>query len=170
MKKEKSPVLVIGCILFLLLFIVLPPVFRAYIPNDNQAGGNNIIEQNKIEILKCNRIYADELFQENVSVKYLNDEIKTNTITYTKLDAVPEGYVPPAETNPQAVAEEYTYLSNIPNISNNTVTNTTTIIITDELFKANNQEERLSYYFQNDIASQKTWYEQMNYTCNILES
>ena len=53
MKKEKSPILVIVCILFLSSFIILPPVFRAYIPNDDIVVESPPV-QDAINILRKN--------------------------------------------------------------------------------------------------------------------
>ena len=88
MKKGKSPVLVICCIIFLLCFIVIPPFFRAYIPKEkvivNPAGNE------KLEVLQCSKYFAEELYKVSSNTKYRNSTIDTNTITYEKLDQVPD--------------------------------------------------------------------------------
>ena len=58
MKKSKPPVLVILCMFLLLLLIVVPPIFRKYIPKENQQINNKV---NTIQILSCNKTFSDNI-------------------------------------------------------------------------------------------------------------
>ena len=168
MKKERNPILVIFCILLLLLLIVLPPVFRKYIPKEEKEEVE--VVKDKISLLKCNRLFADSLYQVNVSVKYLNDSFSTNTILYQKLDTIPQNYIEKEVELPINIVDEITYLSSLKEIIKNENGNLMSITINDETILDNPTDENLKNHSQQDINNQKQIYEKMGYTCNILES
>lgn len=115
MKKEKSPILVVSCIFFLLLLIILPPVFRKYIPKE-EVTSNDQTQKQKLTILQCSRIFSTDLYQVTAKIKYVNGSVNTNTLTYKKLDALPEGFQEPTAEVAVVFLEEYTYLSNLNQI------------------------------------------------------
>ena len=115
MKKEKSPILVISCILLLLLLIILPPVFRKYIPKE-KVTSNDQPQKQELTILQCNRIFSTDLYQVTAKVKYINGSVNTNTLTYKKLEALPESFQEPTIEVPVVFFEEYNYLSNLNQI------------------------------------------------------
>lgn len=168
MKKERNPILVIFCILLLLSLIILPPVFRKYIPKEEEKEIEVI--KDKISLLKCNRVYADSLYQVNVSTKYLNSSFSTNTILYQKLDTIPQDYVEKTVELPINIIDEITYLSSLKAVIKNENGNLISITINDDVISNNQTEENLKNYSQQDINNQKQTYEKMGYTCNILES
>lgn len=165
MKKEKSPILVITCILFLSAFIILPPIFRAYIPNDDI-----VIEppaaQDKIQVLKCNKYFKEELFKVSSSVKYRNDLIEENTITYERVEKLP-GDV--SSNTSITVEEEYNMFKSLNNIDISTEEKITIVKIDQDLIDNNPDHSNLLNYYQS-LENQKLYYEEMGYTCNTLES
>ena len=165
MKKEKSPILVIVCILFLSSFIILPPVFRAYIPNDD-----NLIEsppvQDKKQVLKSKKYFKEELFKVSSSVKYRNDLIEENTITYEKIEKVPDDVSPNTSIT---VEEEYNMFKSLNNIDISTEERVTIVKIDQDLIDNNSEHSNLLNYYQS-LENQKLYYEEMEYTCNVLES
>lgn len=169
MKKEKSKVLIIACILVLLLFIILPPVFRRLFP-DPPKEQTPVTNQNKISILQCNRIFATELYQVSVRVKYLNHNIHSNTMIYHKLETLPEGYQEVEASTPTAVLEEYNYLSKIEGIEMQREDPNLTLVLTQEAIIMNPEDPTLPTYFQEDMLNQKGFYEQRGYSCIINET
>lgn len=166
MKKEKSPVLVVFCILILLMFIILPPVFRNYIPKEEKR--DNIVKD-KISILNCNRVFNDELYNVSSKTKYLNNSIVQNIITYQKLTQITNDTNQNTAAKPITVAEEFGMLSKLNGVNIQTSDPNTIVIIDRNLIENNNTDQNLKNYFQ-DITNQKEYYEAMGYTCNILES
>ena len=183
MKREKSPILVVTCMLFLLVFIIVPPVFRKYIPKQVDTTNTEKVK-NTIQILKCNKTFNDELYKVNSSTKYIDDKIVSNTIRYQKIDntqitnsdnnqnnnanadvvTIDEG------TSGVTVNDEYNYFSSLSDINITSNSTLTTVVINKKSLESNSSETTLKNYYQDSISSQKKFYENMGYTCNILES
>ena len=170
MKKEKSPILVISCILFLFLFIILPPVFRKYIPKEEAKKDNQIESKQELSILQCSRIFPTDLYQVTAKVKYINGSISTNTITYRKIETVPDDYQEPVEETPLVLMDEYNYLTNLPNIEKKAEEPNPILVINSNTIKNNDSDENLKLYFQDDITKQEEFYKEKGYTCNTMEA
>lgn len=166
MKKEKSPVLVISCILFLLMFIILPPVFRKYIPKEADDRNLNL---DKLEILTCTKTSVSEMYKIISKCKYRNGIFESNTIEIEKLLEIS------AETNgidaPSTItiASENANLASINGINSTVNNNLITYVIDNNLIQNNSNNEILKKYIQN-LTEQKNMYESLSYTCNIMES
>ena len=174
MKKEKSPVLVILTIFFLSLFVILPPIFRKALPKQEQLEKQT---DNKLVILVCSNVFAEESYRVVSKTKYLNNNTISNVITYSKL--VNEQNVP-TDTNVETsntqesekqntVLNELKYFKSIPNLD--IVDSNTNIIITINAKSIDNNpnEEQLKKYF-NSITIQQKFYKDLGYKCNIIES
>lgn len=169
MKKEKSPILVVSCIFFLLLLIILPPVFRKYIPKE-EVTSNDQTQKQKLTILQCSRIFSTDLYQVTAKIKYVNGSVNTNTLTYKKLDALPEGFQEPTAEVAVVFLEEYTYLSNLNQIEKKAEEPNPILVISSNTIKSNETDDNLKLYFQDDITSQKDFYTKRGYTCNTMEA
>lgn len=167
MKKEKSPILVISCILLLLTFIVLPPLFRYLIPRPSDITTKKNVVKKQLQVLKCSKYFPEELYLESISVKYKDGIIDTNTISYKKIDQVPEGVLPNTSIK---VSDEYNMFNSLKNIKvNNNNTDLITVTIDQELINDNKENTDLINYYQ-DLTEEQSFYENMGYTCNVLES
>lgn len=183
MKREKSPILVVICMLFLLIFIIVPPVFRKYIPKQIDTNSTEKVK-NTIKILKCNKTFSNEFYQVNSSTKYVDDKIVSNTIRYQKIDSTQNNN---SENNQNSnsnednvtlddaasvvtVNDEYNYFSSLSDINITSNDSLTTVVINKKSLESNDSETTLKNYYQDSISSQKKFYENMGYTCNILES
>ncbi len=164
MKKERSVVLVICCIIFLLSFIVLPPFFRSYIPKEKTIVGTS--EQPKLKILQCSKYFKEELYKVSSNTKYINDAISVNTITYEKLDQVPEDSVPNSSIT---VSEELNLFKALNNVDIEVNDTTTVVTVNQDLVDNNPDHIDLLNYYQS-LDDQKNYYETIGYKCNILES
>lgn len=187
MKKERNPILVIACIFFLSLFIILPPAFRNMIPNDSSSSTANLNKKTNsksndatsqgIAILQCNQVFSEDLYRVSVNVKYLNSSIKSNTITYQKLDTLEEDNEKISETeesteenkqsSSSSIIEEYNYLSQLQGIEQRGEDPNFIFVITEDTISNNTEDENLLLYFQNDISAQKSFYEEKGYICTI---
>lgn len=168
MKKERNKVVVVLCMILLLVPIILPPVFRKFIPKEEV--NSQIENKSKIELLKCRRVFLEELYEVNSSTRYMDGKISTNKIIYNKLITPPEDYVEKEMINHTTVAEEFAYFSSLNNINIETNEKATTVILNKDSIRNNTTDANLTLYLQEDIVNQKSFYENMGYTCNILES
>lgn len=163
MKKEKSPILVIICILVLLIFIVLPPLFRKYIPKPEID--NSQVNKVSLKVLKCEKYFKEELYHVTSDSKYKNNQIDNNKIVYEKLQQVPEGV---NNNTSITVLEEFNMFNTLNNVSIDINDTIATVNINQNLINSNPDNERLLNYFQ-PIEEQKSYYESMGYNC-IIES
>lgn len=163
MKKEKSPILVICCILFLSFFIALPPLFRMMIPEKDIVVEKET--KDKIVFLKCSRYYKTDLYKVSSSVKYKNELIDSNTITIEKIKKTPEGVEDIPGTT---IQEEYQMFQSLNNIDITETEDTTIIRVDQNLMDSNLENEELLNYYQS-LENQQAFYEGRGYTCNLLK-
>lgn len=171
MKKEKSPILVIFCILLLSLFIILPPIFRMTIPKTKvDISKEENTTTPKLILVNCNRIFDSELYQVVSKTKYVDGKINTNTINYQKLAVLPEDYVPPTVQSTITVESELAFFKTLEGIQINTTEMGTTLILDQSLSISNSMNETFMQYYQENPNDQKNFYESLGYQCKILES
>ena len=100
------------------------------------------------------------------SVKYRNDLIEENTITYEKIEKVPDDV---SLNTSITVEEEYNMFKSLNNIDISTEEKVTIVKIDQDLIDNNSEHSNLLNYYQS-LENQKLYYEEMEYTCNVLES
>ncbi len=169
MKKSKPPVLVILCMFLLLLLIVVPPIFRKYIPKENQQINNKV---NTIQILSCNKTFSDNIHKGSSTSKYINDEIITNTINFTIINN-PTTNNTPYQNNNQSSSDttyeqEYQKLTTLKDINIKVNDNVTNMVIDKKIYNKNKNNENIDNYY-NPIEIQKENYELLGYKCQIIE-
>lgn len=169
MKKEKSPILVIFCIFLLSLFIILPPVFRKMLPREEETNNQEELQQPKLVVVNCNITYPNELYQISSRTKYSGDNPPINTITFTKLETLPENYQSSDIVPTTNATEELTYLKSIPNMQFIENQNVITFTIDNAIISSVSDDEKISQYLSEDYDIQKTTLEALGYTCNVLE-
>ncbi len=169
MKKERNPIVVLLTMFFLSLFIILPPTFRSLIPKDETPATPDIP---KLAIVKCNKVFSQELYQVVSKTKYVDGFPVNNIITYEKLTSLPDGTQEAADTASQTptVAEELTYYKGIPNLEITEEGAITTVIINKKIINANPTEQYLKERLNSAAARQKVFYSDLGYRCNIMES
>ena len=176
MKKEKSPILVILTIFFLSLFIILPPTFRKLVPKEEKKKTIS-----KLTVVICNKMYTSELYRVNSKTKYDSDGTIVNTITYTVIDASQiqqnteqsiENYEQVQENNDttDSIAAELNYFKSIPNLDIVDSVGSTVVTINQREIDSHPTESKLISYLSDNPKSQKSFYEELGYTCNIIES
>ncbi len=174
MKKEKSPLVVVITIFFLSLFIILPPTFRAIIPDETAELKKSSTKTSAppLSIVTCNKTFGTEMYQVVSRTKYVNGKPNTNTIRYQKLTTLPKGEDTEAIPDGSAptVSDELTYFKSIPNL--NITDNGNLVIVTIDATIVNNNptETTLKQYFNNTSTKQKNYYENMGYKCNVMDS
>lgn len=164
MKKAKNPILVILSILFLSLFIILPPLFRTYMKENDMVTKPPV--KDKIQILKCYKYFKEEFYRVSSSVRYKNDLIDSNTIIYEKVEQVPDDVL---DNQSITVNEEYALFKSLNNVDISTEGTATIIKIDQSLIDNNLDNSHLPNYYQ-PLEEQRLFYESMGYTCNELDS
>jgi len=193
-KKGSSNLFVYILMLFLLLFIVIPPVLRAFVPKTKE----NVLEpkKEKIVLLTCNKTSEDQSYQMSSKTKFLNGEATSVTLTYEKKNSNSSGEgsditqseveggvqsspdIEGANTNSVAPNPSHSF-SNLEaefeifrNLGDATVIEDETkfsVTMTPETVASNNSIESLNDYFRL-LPNQKKYYEEAGYVCTKVES
>lgn len=169
MKTEKSPILVIFCIFLLLSFIVVPPIFRKYIPKEDHTNMQNK-NQNHILILTCSKIYVTEKMNVTSKTKYINHEPIHNVVSYENI--IEEKNIESTEeeeTNQISVTEELQALLSLKNVKSTTNDKIVTVTIDKTLLQQNENNQTLNSYLQG-LTGQKKSYENKGFSCTTMES
>lgn len=173
MKKEKSPIIVILCIVFLSTFIILPPTFRSLIPKNNSKKENNTSSNMpKLVVINCNKTYPNELYQVNSKTKFVNNT-QVNVITYQKLDSLPDNYTPAATNGMDTTTtaeSEIAYFKSLVGIEMEEQEKIVRFTIDNNLIKSNPMDNKLVNYLTSDPDLTRINFENMGYTCNKMES
>ena len=77
--KKFHPIRAYILITFFSLLIILPPLFRLFLPNMNSAVSKH---QDTIMNITCTRDYPQEQLTETVIIRYINTKIDQTRITY----------------------------------------------------------------------------------------
>ena len=188
MKKETNNIVIYVCMIFLLLFIVIPPVLRQFVPREQVE--ENTEKKDKLVLLTCNKTSDDGLYTINAKSKFNNGEPTTVTIMYQLKNSVQEdlndsqepsveGEVPSADaTLPEENATQTTVAIADPAL---TVfrglvdaevkedANSFSVIMTKKTLESNSEMKDLNNYF-NVLSNQRKYYESLAFTCTKLES
>ncbi len=169
-KKEKSTVLVIITILFLSIFIIVPPILRLVYPKTEASSTRNREEQNDImetTVLNCTKINMIEQYQITSEVTYSNEEATKNIIIYRKL--TPEELTQVEQTGEEqtigtTVAAELALFQSVPNLSIKTEATEITVTITSKDIDNNKEILDLLNYLQG-LTEQESFYATQGYAC-----
>lgn len=162
-QKEKSPVLVISTIIFLALFIILPPLFRTLFPKDTSSNEGTT---KVFSLLTCTKTSVDG-YTITSKVKYTDDNPDRNTIIYTKIPQSEQQETLPTTTT-RTATEEITFFKAITDIQVIEGENNMTIIIKEDNINNNSNNIELANYLLPQ-KKQQEYYEEQEYTCSITK-
>lgn len=164
-KEPRSPLVVVAAMLFLALFIVLPPLFRAYVPKEEEVVETII----KKHVLSCEGVYVNEKLKVIVKISYEDDVAVNNKITYMAYTPTEEDIKNDGEIKPDKTAkEEITYFKTISDIQITEGSTQTMVVITDDVVENNpEQVELVNYLPVTDVAISN--YEAQGFTCSKVE-
>lgn len=77
-KEPKSPILVVATIMFLSLFIILPPVFRKFFPEEEVVVEQEVVKTS----LSCEKVAVAENMKVTTKISYENDVAMKNVMTF----------------------------------------------------------------------------------------
>ncbi len=148
-------------IFLLLLFIVLPPLFRIIFPREETSENNDNLPL--IMNLTCNKEedFGDYQLKTKIESNYYEDKIHDTTFTYEIIDVSGAGSVG------DITIDEYDALRAIENVKSSENEN----IYTLKIDYANNDysNEELLADHQHVIAEQLRYYTDNSFTCNTAK-
>lgn len=163
-KKQKNPIIVILAIIFLAMFIVLPPLFRKMYPKEE-----DVVEVvNKSHILTCERISVVNNYKISYKVTYNNGKPTKNVVLfdyYTPTEA--EKTV--ADSNVMTAEEELNYFKGIEGVEVAQDGNRFSLTITSATIDNVDVNSGLNDYFKSSSSEQQMFFEEQGYSCSIVE-
>lgn len=159
MKTEKNIIKAYIIIVVLSLLIILPPIFRVFLPKQKTVIGYN---QGNITTVTCTKDYSTEKISETVEIRYVNSKIKQTIITYKPLTNTT---IVTDEDN-LTPSKELAYFKKLKNIKIEEKEDITTVTITDNVIKENKDKKDLqNNYFNNQKIEQKLYFANRNFNC-----
>lgn len=165
-KSPKSPILVLATMIFLAMFIILPPVFRLAFPAEE------VVEEKEkvITSLFCERVSISEMKKITTKITYEDGVPVKNVITY--IEYTPTEEDKNNDTDNMAdmtVAAELLYFKGINGIDILEKASQTVITVTDDNVVNNPQEVELTKYLsEREVALAN--YEAQGYSCTKTDS
>ncbi len=160
-KKPKSPVLVLATILFLAMFIALPPIFRALYPKGDEETKTEV---NKY-MLACEYISVSENMKITSRISYEDDVAIKNTLTYLKYEPTEEEKLANAENSRDLTAiQEVALFKAIEGIEVSENESQTVAIITRKSLELNPDKVELERYLPTFDMAQSAL-EAQGYSC-----
>ena len=167
MKKEKkqySVFTVLLCIMFLAVFIILPPICRKFFPEPEKE-----VEQVKSTMytLDCSRNSASEKMKIRKVVEYKNTEILSHTLNFELFEPTPEDIENEKQIPPLAyrAIDEINFLKSLHGINAKQDDKTATFVLTIDILN-NNDPQELNKYFSTRGEIKKQL-ESEGYTCKL---
>lgn len=165
-KTDYINLLLALAICFLFLIIIAPPILRKTMPKTVIIP--NTKNENAI-ILSCVGINAEEQYKINSRTKYIDEDIKQNIITYTKLTN--EELANEIKVNPIISASannEIVFFQTIKELNIDINQSTTVVSIQDYAANKNTSNFNFMYYFQ-EKEKQKAFYTSQGYSCTEIK-
>lgn len=165
-KKEKSILLVLFTIFILLLFIILPPLFRNLFPKEVVEDTTNV---NKIEILTCTITNNNEKYSVTSRIKYINNIIQNNTITYKPISDN-NSINNTTGSNYISVTDQFNYFNTLQDVVITNNDDGSIIIKLDKSLLTSNQNNETLNNYLSKIDIEEEFFTSQGYTCSSLSS
>lgn len=165
-KSPKNPILVVLTIIFLSLFIILPPVFRAYLPKEPGYVEPEIVKRTlyceKISVVESKKITMKISYEDGVAVK--------NVLTFLNYTPTTDEIVNDAGIVPEkTVVQEINYLKAIAGVNVNENSSQTVIEITRQNVVDNPTMPELGSYLEGMTEATER-FESLGFTCSEVDN
>lgn len=163
-KKEKPTWLVLCTIVFLALFIALPPIFRTFIPKEKEVVEEKVVKNS----LYCERIVVKENKKIMTTISYQNDIAMLNKTVFMNYTPTADDLEIEDVDTGMTVAQEIAFLKAINGVTVEENASQTVIKITGQVLTDNPTVPQLDNY----MAASKTaisHYESMGYYCTMMD-
>ncbi len=164
-KKPKSTIVVLATMIFLAMFIVLPPLFRIYFPKEEIVEEKDAV----LSTLSCERVSPTEALKITMKILYEDSVPVNNTITYISYAPTPEEIVnDPGSMTDMTAQAEINYFKSIADIEITENVSQTIVIITDEDVSNNPEQIQLTNYLaDSDVMTSN--FEAQGYICTMTD-
>ena len=161
-KKEKSPIVVFAAILFLAIFIVLPPVFRLLYPKEQEV---DVVKT----VMVCEKISIKESLKAVSKISYENGNAVNNQMTFSKYTPTEEEIATSGDIElTQTIESEMTFLKTVAGVKKDIKDGDVVINVTLDLVKKNPDQVQLNEYLLNaDLVVSS--FESNDYSCKTVE-
>lgn len=165
-RKPKSPILVFATMLFLLMFIVLPPLFRSLFPVEVVV--EEVKQTKKDYMLTCIKNSTSENLRAMSKISYVNNLPVSNTIIYTSYVASSEENVQKEDSESVlTIAEELALFRDVEGVLINDENNSVKVSITKEVIDSNSDNLEFANFLLQNVDKQKKYYEGQGYACIV---
>ena len=162
-KKPISPNIVFATILFLLMFIALPPYFRFMFPKEEV-----VVDTSKKYTLVCSKVSVNEKMRIVSKIDYEDHAPVINKITYMPYAADDTDVINKESANKVlSAAEELALFRKVEGILIKDVKLTTVVTIEKANIDANQDNLDLLNFFLPTFEEQMTYYQGQGYSCNV---
>lgn len=169
-KREKSTVLVLFTIFILLVFIILPPIFRGLFPKTVSDEKDDITEV--IKILYCKVDDYKEGYNISINARYIDGEIKKNIITYKPLTVSDNGNNDSLDNNDNFISinKQFELFNSLDSIDiKNNSDGSVVVSIDQDVIDGNDDNLDLANYFMS-FEKQKQFFTNQGYECSSVSS
>lgn len=165
--KTIKPKLAIIAMVILLIFIILPPVFRMAFPA-NVINDKDDISKIEIKVLSCDRFILSTLQRVSSTITYENGMPLRNEMSYKTFEMNNNllNFIKEPTIAVKTVEEELAYFQSLEKIDVYIGQDDTKVVIEDKGLSANSQDAELKNYMLG-INEQKTRFEAQGYFCTI---
>lgn len=160
-KAPKSPLLVAATIMFLSIFIILPPMFRAYLPKVDDVVRVEIVKHT----LYCEKISVAEKKKVTSKISYENDVAVLNVMTFMDYTPTDNDKKTGSKDTAYSAKQEINYLKSFAGIDVRESSSQIVFEITQQTTLDNRDESNLTNYV-GDTALATTFYESQGFTCS----
>lgn len=165
-KAPKSPILVIATMMFLAMFIILPPLLRKYMPKEEEIVKVKIVKHT----LYCEKISISEKKKITSRISYENDIAVKNVMTfmeYTPSQEEIDGNK--GENSGQTVEQEVNYLKSVNGADIQENASQTVITLTQQNAIDNSMDTNLlNYLSETDVEIE--YFESNGFVCSKIEN
>lgn len=162
-KKPKSPILVFATMIFLLMFIVLPPLFRNLFPVEEIAE-----EVKKDYMLTCIKVSTSENLRVVSKISYIDNVPMSNEIVYMPYAASSdEAAINDVDENILTAAEELALFRKSEGVLIADEDLNVVVSINEEVINNNSENLELANFLLPAVLEQQEYYEGQGYSCTL---
>lgn len=161
-KTPKSPLLVIATMMFLVMFIILPPLLRKYMPKEEKVVEVKIVKHT----LYCEKISVSEKKKVSSKISYENDVAVKNVMTF--MDYTPEAGDKDTDNNGMTVEQEINYLKSVTGVDIEENSSQTIITLTQQNAIDNSMDTNLLNYLSGTDV-EISYFEENGFACSKIE-
>ena len=165
-KKPKSPILVFATMIFLLMFIVLPPLFRSLFPEEEIVEEVKVTE--KDYLLTCSKVSVAENIRIESNISYVEGLPISNHISYMPYAASSDEDIQnDTSENVLMAAEELAIFRGIEGVLMTDSNGGIEVSIEKDVIDSHSDNFEFANFLLPTGDEQQEYYEGQGYSCEI---